>query len=107
MIYTIDELKQKIKPIAAKYNLPAVYVFGSYARGEATEESDIDILVDKSGSKIKSLFELGGLYDELNKLFKKKVDLITVCALKKEERVIKHLPTFEESVQKERVSIYE
>ena len=46
LIYTIDELKQKIVPIAARYNLPAVYLFGSYARNEATEESDVDILID-------------------------------------------------------------
>ena len=35
MVYTVDELKKIVAPIAEKYQLPAVYVFGSYARGEA------------------------------------------------------------------------
>ena len=44
MIYTIAELSRKIIPIAQKYNIPAVYIFGSYARNEATENSDVDVL---------------------------------------------------------------
>ena len=43
MVYSIEELKQKIIPLAVKYNLPAVYPFGSYARNEATENSDVEI----------------------------------------------------------------
>ena len=40
MIYTIEEIRRIITPIAKKYRLPAVYLFGSYARGDATETSD-------------------------------------------------------------------
>ena len=36
MVYTLEQLREKITPIAEKYRIPAVYVFGSYARGEAT-----------------------------------------------------------------------
>ena len=43
MIYTIEALKKIIEPIAKKHKIPAIYLFGSYARGVATEESDIDI----------------------------------------------------------------
>jgi predicted nucleotidyltransferase len=50
LVYTIEELKKRIEPVATKYNLPAVYLFGSYAKGEATEDSDVDILVDKEGT---------------------------------------------------------
>ena len=42
MVYTIDEIRQIITPIAKKYGLPAVYLFGSYARGTANEDSDVD-----------------------------------------------------------------
>ncbi|MDR3294725.1 MAG: nucleotidyltransferase domain-containing protein [Clostridiales Family XIII bacterium] len=35
-------------PIAIKYQLPTVYLFGSYARGEATDDSDVDILIDRT-----------------------------------------------------------
>ena len=41
---TIEEIKSRIEPIARQYRLNAVYLFGSYARNEATEKSDIDLL---------------------------------------------------------------
>ena len=44
MIYTIDEIKDKITPICKKYDVKSVNIFGSYSRGEATENSDIDLV---------------------------------------------------------------
>ncbi|MDR0943808.1 MAG: nucleotidyltransferase domain-containing protein [Ruminococcus sp.] len=76
MIYTIDEIKEKIRPIAEKYNLPAVYLFGSYARGEADEKSDIDILVDISGTGIKGLWKWSGLTDDFKNQIKKPMDVV-------------------------------
>lgn len=46
VIYTQDQIRQMIAPIAEKYHLKAVFLFGSYARGDATESSDVDLLVD-------------------------------------------------------------
>ena len=46
MIYTEEEIRLCITPVAVRYRLKAVYLFGSYARGEATDESDIDLLID-------------------------------------------------------------
>ena len=106
MIFSMDELKRRIEPVAKKYNLRAVYLFGSYARNEASDESDIDILIDRTGSKIKSLFEMGGLYNDLCESVGKDVDLITTHALLQDgddERT----PWFTEIVIKERVPIYE
>ena len=40
-IYTIDEIRQIVKNLTVKYDIENVYLFGSYARGEATEKSDI------------------------------------------------------------------
>ena len=40
MIFTLAEIKSRVLPVIQKYNIPAMYLFGSYARGEATEESD-------------------------------------------------------------------
>ena len=62
MVYTIDDLQRIIAPIAEQYGLRAVYVFGSYARGEANADSDIDLLVDLTGTNIRSLFALGSVY---------------------------------------------
>ena len=49
MVYTTQELRRRIEPVARKYGLRAVYLFGSYARNEATEASDVDLIVDKIG----------------------------------------------------------
>ena len=46
MVYTIDQIKDKIYPVAEKYDLSKVYLFGSYARGEADEKSDVDIALE-------------------------------------------------------------
>ena len=59
MIYTQDQIRQMIAPIAEKYHLKAVFLFGSYARGDATESSDVDLLVDTAGTSLKSLLSLG------------------------------------------------
>ena len=74
-VYTIEEIAEKVRPIAERYNLGKVYLFGSYARGEATEDSDIDLLVD--AEKIKGMFALGGLYSDLEEALDKKIDMVT------------------------------
>ena len=47
-IYTINEIADKVHPIAEAYDIDKIYLFGSYARSEATEESDIDLYVEFS-----------------------------------------------------------
>lgn len=44
-IYTIDEIRERVRPIAEKYGIDSVSLFGSYARGDADLNSDIDLLV--------------------------------------------------------------
>ena len=56
MIYSIEQIKERIEPVALKYGLPAVYLFGSNAKGEATEDSDVDILIDRTGTALRGLF---------------------------------------------------
>ncbi len=48
-IFTLEEITEIIKPIAQKYHVNAIYLFGSYARGEATCDSDLDFLVFGGG----------------------------------------------------------
>lgn len=79
--YDIATIHRMITPIAMKYHLKAVYLFGSYARGEATTESDIDLLVDTEGSGLDTLFKLGELYAALEETFACPVDFVTVAAL--------------------------
>ena len=46
-VLTIKQIKERIKPIMEKHGIKDVYLFGSYARGEAKSSSDIDIYCDK------------------------------------------------------------
>ena len=105
MIYTIEALKEMIAPIAKKYHLPAVYLFGSYARGTATEESDIDLLVDTTGTPLTSLFALGALYCDLEEALKKPIDLITISSLEQRAQMPSDLD-FRKAVMEERVKLY-
>lgn len=58
--YTIDEIKNIVTPIAEKYQIAQVYLFGSFARGDFDEQSDIDIRIEKGN--LKGMFALCVLY---------------------------------------------
>ena len=75
MIYTIDQIREIVSPIAESYGIPAVWLFGSYARGEATENSDVDLLIDCGD--ISSGFLLGGLYIDLRDSLNRELDMVT------------------------------
>lgn len=76
---TINEIKQKAVPILKEAGVIRSSLFGSYVRGDAREESDIDILVDLP--KGKSLLDLVDLQYKLEKALQKKVDINTYNAL--------------------------
>ena len=105
MIYTIEEIQQIVVPIAKKHNIKAMFIFGSYARGTATENSDIDLIIDTEGTDIDSLFKLGSLYEEFAEALNKKVDIVTVSSL--EQPIIRQSEKiFRETVLKERMKLY-
>lgn len=106
MIYTIDEIKKIINPIAEKYDIKELYIFGSYARGDATEESDIDLLVDRENSKIKSIFDLSGFRIDCVDALNKEVDIVTVQSL--EQKKTKETSyIFISHIMKERIKLYD
>ena len=72
-IYAIDELRALISPIAAQYGVDRIFLFGSYARGQATENSDVDLRIDKGN--VKGLFTLGALYSDLEERLGKKLNI--------------------------------
>ena len=104
MVYTLDEIKKRIFPVIQKYNIPAMYLFGSYARGEATEESDLDFLVDTTGTNLTSLLSLGALYCDLEEVFQKNIDLITVRSVMQNAETESER-SFRDTVIRERVKL--
>lgn len=73
-VYTLKEIKSIIKPILQKYGIFDIYLFGSYARGEANNESDVDIYCEKGN--IRNLIDQENLIGELEKSLNKKVDIV-------------------------------
>ena len=75
MIYTIEEIKQKAIPIAKEYGIDSMSLFGSYARGEATNDSDLDFFIDRGD--IKGLLDYMGFIQDLEDIFHCHVDVVS------------------------------
>ncbi|VVB97072.1 Nucleotidyltransferase domain protein [uncultured archaeon] len=84
LVKLLKDKRKEILHIAARYGARNVRVFGSVARGEAGPESDIDFLVELEPGR--SLFDLGGLLMELQKLLACKVDVVTEKGLRERIR---------------------
>lgn len=90
MIYDIETIRAKAVPIAKKYGVKRLSLFGSYARGEADELSDVDFLIGKG--KILGIQYFGFVYD-LEEEFGCHVDVVSdgisdkdfLAAIKKDE----------------------
>lgn len=75
-ILTLENIRHIVKPLANKYCIKEIYLFGSYARGEADEDSDLDFLVyGGEGFKLTNILALG---EELREVLKKKVDVFEI-----------------------------
>lgn len=75
-VLSFEKISEIVKPIALKYNVEAVYLFGSYARGEATADSDLDFLVFDGDTFKKTL--IFALAEELREAFEKAVDVFEI-----------------------------
>jgi len=96
MVYTIEEIKRISVPIAKSYGVNSLSLFGSYARWEATEDSDIDFFFDKG--EVKSLLQHSSLINKLEEAFNCSVDLVSTGINNKE---------FIEKIRKGSVLLYE
>ncbi|MBQ6776154.1 MAG: nucleotidyltransferase domain-containing protein [Synergistaceae bacterium] len=75
MPFTISEIEEKVIPVAKLYGVARVSVFGSYARGEADDASDVDILIHKGN--LNGLIDYFSFVQELEKIFGCHVDVVT------------------------------
>lgn len=78
MRYSVEEIRAIVSALAREYGADRIYLFGSYARGDANANSDIDLRIDKGS--IRGL-QLGGLAADLEDAFGMTVDLIPTGSL--------------------------
>lgn len=78
-VYTLDQLRNLIAPLLLKYDIQSASIFGSYARGEADKDSDIDVLL--VGNPGFNSFNVFGVAEDLYNLSGKNVDVFEISEL--------------------------
>lgn len=78
----IDAYRDELAAVMQRYGATNPRLFGSVARGDATPESDIDILVDLDPTEGNVLFSVGGLNDEFRRILQRDVDVFSTQLLK-------------------------
>lgn len=96
LIYTLPEIERILSPVFSEYPVKKAILFGSYAKGLAEPNSDVDILVD-SGLKGLSFF---GLLEDVATALDKNVDLLDITQIEPDSNI--HL-----EIVKSGVVIYE
>lgn len=99
----IDRIKELTEPIFKKYGVDKAYVFGSYARGDFDDDSDVDIII--VAKNIKSLLIIGAILETLKQVLNKEVDLIEEECFENNE-IDEVEEEFYNNIKKERVIIY-
>lgn len=94
-LHTIPEIRQIVSDLAQQYGAQRVYLFGSYARGDMTSDSDIDFRIDKGA--IRGL-AFAGLLGDLEDALDTSVDLISTAGMDAE---------FLKEIQRDEVLLYE
>ena len=95
MVFSIEDIKKRVIPIVIKYGINTFSLFGSYARGDATEDSDLDFVMDKG--ELRGL-QYVSLVQDLEDEFDCHVDVISKGSSNKK---------FLEAVSKDEVLLYE
>ena len=93
---SIPIIKERIAPICKQYGVEKAYLFGSYARGDATENSDVDLHIESG--HIDNLFTLSGFRLDLVDALGVEVDIVS----KQPES-----PSFQRNLAKDEVLLYE
>ena len=95
MAKTIREIQEVVSKLAKEYGAERVYLFGSYARGDMTEGSDIDLRIDKGA--IRGL-AFAGLLGDLEDALGTNIDLISTAGMS---------PEFLQEIQTDEVLLYD
>ena len=92
-----------IKPVAMKYKLDKVYLFGSYARGEARKDSDIDLMIE--GGEFGSLLDLVYLQEKFETALGRNVDVVERSAIQNDDS--RSGRRFRSHFERDKVLLYE
>ncbi len=82
-VYTIDQLKERLIPVFIDNSIKKAVLFGSYGKGNASKESDIDLLVD---SGLKGL-RFVGLIEDIRRAVDKDVDVFDITHVEKDSKI--------------------
>lgn len=93
---TVERIKTVVAELGRKYGIKSAYLFGSYARGEANENSDVDIIIEKGRVQSFNVFA-DFRYDLVNELGTE-VDLITTVGVR---------PKFFDFIKDDRILLYD
>lgn len=95
-VLALSDIKSKVATVAKSYNIKKIDMFGSYACGNQTKKSDIDLLVEFNDKSSVTLFQFFRVQRELEKSLGRKVDLVAVPIPKESFIVIDRLvPIYE------------
>ena len=92
---TQEQIRNAVARVGKRYGIRKAYLFGSYAKGEANENSDVDILIDRGA--MKGLIALSGFRLDLAEELGTEVDVLTTGAVR---------PAFFEVIKNDRVLLY-
>ena len=108
-IYTVEDIKNMVSEVMKEYDIEEAYLFGSYARSEANNKSDIDIMIKKNEDF--SFLKLSSLANTLMSKLGKEVDIITQDTYTEDiqyddEEIRNVKEKFYAQIRKEMVKIY-
>ena len=92
---TIEKIREVVSTVGKKYGIKNAYLFGSYARGDANESSDVDIIIEKG--QLQSFDDFADFRQDLITELGTEVDLLTTVGVR---------PKFYDFIKQERVLLY-
>ncbi len=99
MILSRNYIKTVVTDFFRNKPVKRVFLFGSYARGEAIESSDVDLFIELDENSKPNYFELAGIWEQVQSIMKKNVDFVHKHPFLKKR--------FEDYINKDKILIFE